>query len=101
MKEGNITRLDWIHSCGLGCTPYGCANAYVVDEAGYGIVSEQNCYNTVCEYPGAPTCDTQVFVTWSGTDKKNEYCESVNYSIHGFRQYGAGGYMAGARQLPV
>ena len=40
MKDGNVTRLDWIHGCNLGCGGGVCAGAYVVDEAGYGIVAE-------------------------------------------------------------
>ena len=100
MDRGNVTRLDWIHGCGIGCGKYDCHRAYVVDEEGYGIVSEKNCYVSGCEVPGEPTCDTQVFVTWKGTDKKGEYCESVNYAIHGFGRYGASKYMAEARNLP-
>ena len=53
-----------------------------------------------CEFPGEPTCDTQVFVTWTGTDKGDEHCESVNYSIHGFKKYGSKNYMKNARKLP-
>ena len=100
MKDGNVTRLDWIHSCKLGCSFSTCAGAYAVDEDGYGIVAEQNCYVVGCKFPGDPICDTQVFITWTGTDKGGEYCESVNYSIHGFRRYGSGGYMKSARLLP-
>ena len=100
MKDGNITSVDWIHSCGLGCGPYTCAPAYVVDPDGYGVASESNCYVSGCSYPGEPTCDTQVFVTWRGTDVKGEHCESVNYSIHGFGRFGSGKYMDSARKLP-
>ena len=82
MVEGNITRIDWIHGCNQ-CGPYQCANGLVVNEKGYGMVNEKNCYTKrdQCKYPAAPECDTQVFVTWTGTDKGNEYAESVNYSI--------------------
>ena len=102
MNEGNITRVDWLHGCGLGCNPFSaCADAYVVDQNGYGLVAEQNCFEIECELatPARSTCDTQVFVTWTGTDKNGEYCESVNYSIHGFGRYGSGGYMASARGI--
>ena len=54
-----------------------------MNEKGYGMVNEKNCYTKrdQCKYPAEPECDTQVFVTWTGTDKGHEYCESVNYSI--------------------
>lgn len=99
MDKGNITAVDWIHGCGLGCGRYDCLRAYVVDQDRFGIVAEENCFVSDCEVPGAPQCDTQVFVTWTGTDSGNEACESVNYSIHGFRAYGAGNYMRNARDL--
>ena len=100
MKDGNITSVDWIHGCGIGCGGWTCANAYVVDVDGYGLAAESNCYVSGCSVPGEPTCDTQVFVTWRGTDVAGEHCESVNYSIHGFGRFGAGKYMDSARKLP-
>ena len=100
MVEGNITRIDWIHGCNQ-CGPYQCANGLVVNEKGYGMVNEKNCYTKKdqCKFPAAPECDTQVFVTWTGTDKGNEYCESVNYSIQGLRKYGGSKYMDSARKI--
>ena len=100
MVEGNITRIDWIHGCNQ-CGPYQCANGLVVNEKGYGMVNEKNCYTKKdqCKFPAKPECDTQVFVTWTGTDKGNEYCESVNYSIQGLRKYGGSKYMDSARKI--
>ena len=98
MDQGNITRIDWIHGCN-SCGKYSCANALVVNEKGYGMVNEKNCYTKgdQCKFPAKPECDTQVFVTWTGTDKDNEYCESVNYSIQGLKKYGGSKYMESAR----
>ena len=31
MDRGNVTRLDWIHSCSIGCGDYDCHSAYIVD----------------------------------------------------------------------
>ena len=74
-------------------------SAYVVDNDGYGIVSEKNCFVIGCEVPGEPTCDTQLFVSWTGTDSEGEFCESVNYSIHGFGRFGSNKYLKSARNL--
>ena len=100
MEKGNITRVDWIHGC-KQCGPYQCVKALVVNEKGYGMVNEENCYSNTkqCFKPGEPECDTQVFVTWTGTDKDGEYFESVNYSIQGLRKYGGSKYMDSARKI--
>lgn len=102
MNNGNITNVDWIHSCKIGCDtrhvpPTKCGKAFTVDAEGYGVAAEENCYVSGCSVPGAPTCDTQVFVTWRGTDVGGEHCESVNYSIHGFGRFGSKNYMKSAR----
>ena len=45
MDKGNITSVDWIHGCKQCGKDYQCVKALVVNEKGYGMVNEENCYS--------------------------------------------------------
>ena len=54
-----------------------------------------------CQNSTDSRCDTQVYVTWKGTDSTERNCESDNYRLTGMADFMIKSYVAEAEQLPT
>ena len=69
-----------------------------VGEAGEIVHEEHNCFFTGCKEDNA-ACDTQVYVTWVGTDSNDHDCTSDNFRISGFTDFGVKSFLESAHGL--
>jgi len=101
MKQGAVTNLTWINNCNdlQGCSIDECKSTSL-SYNGTPVV-ENNCFKQAkdCTANAGAECDTQVFVTWTGTDKHNWDMTSDNFRLSGFSDYGVRSYLDAARNL--
>lgn len=61
-------------------------------------IAEWNCMLFGCTADNT-NCDTQVFVTWVGTDSQGRHCTSDDFRLTGFDAYGVQSYVDAAENL--
>ena len=100
LKDGIVDKLEWKNNCFdmQACSIHDCKDTSVrtKTEAGFEVFhEEENCMFSDC-YTGlvAPQkCDTQIFLTWAGNDRDLEWCDSDNFRISAFENYGIVSYV--------
>jgi hypothetical protein len=98
LDKGSVSSLSWKNSCNSsqGCELKDCIDASVIhQEITY---SEMNCFITGCTRD-LTECDTQVFVTFQGSDVDGRWTTSDNYRISAFDAYSIRSYLNAARNL--
>ena len=98
MENGLITGLNWVNSCyeDQCCDVNNCLDTSLASEIN--PVPERNCMLSSCT-ASMNQCDTQVYVTWVGTDKQKRVCTSDNFRLTGFVDFGVKSYVESALWL--
>ena len=85
ISKGVITGFSWENACiGKTCKFEDCVEkSFKVSKDGQEYEeTDRNCYIKTCESSKATNnCDSKIFLTWTGDDDEERYCESDNFRI--------------------
>ena len=90
VEKGTVTELQWKNTCYEGCQCETFANG------------GKNCVIPECidKFSGYPNeCDTQVYVTWVGTDNNDRHLQSDNFRLSAFGDFKLQSYYEAALKL--
>lgn len=88
IKNGSVEEITWKNECiqppcaFTDCKANTHLNPYNITQA---PITDKNCYIRTCGSNG--NCDTKVYVTWVGADKKERDSTSDNFRITNFKDY--------------
>ena len=99
--------MEWINVCDdLACERNTCIETKdfwkektYEEEVICCISPYQNCFLNSCVSSSDPVCDTKVYITWVGKDRRGRVMISDNYRLSNFMDYSMNTLLSSAQQI--